>query len=346
MRIIIYRKERWLTERHPPQTLMMRLEKIAATTIVLLTCSLLSGCISEPSVKGTFDRSFTVNGPVSLDMTAGSGDVHVTAGAAGEVRIHGEIEASHWGLEDGRKRVDEVKSNPPVSQEGNLIRVSSSKQNSHNVSIDYTIEVPAETEVHCVSGSGDVEVVGINGPVDFSSGSGDLTAKSIASDIQTKTGSGDIDFEDVKGQVQVSTGSGDIKIHSAKGGIRLNTSSGDIEISQPGQGVVANTGSGGVEVNGATSDLRLHTGSGDITVDGNPGAANYWDLHASSGDVKLHVPSSASFRLFAHTGSGDLDAQIPIVMEGTVAKHELRARVGDGKARVEIETSSGSIELH
>jgi hypothetical protein len=32
-------------------------------------------------------------------------------------------------------------------------------------------------------------------------------------------------------------------------------------------------------------------------------------------------------------------------MEGTNDKHELRAKLGDGKARVEVETSSGSITL-
>jgi hypothetical protein len=32
-------------------------------------------------------------------------------------------------------------------------------------------------------------------------------------------------------------------------------------------------------------------------------------------------------------------------MEGTAQKHELRARLGDGKARVEVQTSSGSISL-
>jgi hypothetical protein len=32
-------------------------------------------------------------------------------------------------------------------------------------------------------------------------------------------------------------------------------------------------------------------------------------------------------------------------MEGTAGKHELRARIGDGKARVEVETSSGNIAI-
>ena len=40
-----------------------------------------------------------------------------------------------------------------------------------------------------------------------------------------------------------------------------------------------------------------------------------------------------------------MKAEFPMVMEGTTGKHELRARIGDGKARVEIQTSSGSIDL-
>lgn len=325
---------------------MMRLEKFARWATLVLGVSLLASCGSEPSAKGSFDRSFTVNGPTRLDLSAGSGDVHVTAGDSGRVRIHGEIEASRWGLEDREKRIEQVKSNPPVAQEGNLIRVGGVGPGLRNVSIDYTIEVPAETEVHCNTGSGDVIVEGVKGPANFSSGSGNITANSIAGDVQTKTASGDVKFDNVQGQVQVSTGSGNIEIQTAKGEIRLGTGSGDIKIAHPGDNVVATAGSGNIEVEGATADLRFHTGSGDVTVDGNPGATNYWDLQASSGNVTLHVPSSASFRLYAHTGSGDINANIPVVMEGTAAKHELRARIGDGKARVEIGTSSGTIDLH
>jgi DUF4097 and DUF4098 domain-containing protein YvlB len=325
---------------------MMRLEKLARLAMLVLAASLLASCGIEPSAKGTFDRTFTINGPTRLDLSTGSGDVHVTVGATGEVRVHGEIQANHWGAEGGQKRIEQVQSNPPIQQEGNLIRVGSVGQNLHNVSIDYTIEVPAETEVHCNTGSGDVVVEGVKGPANFISGSGNVEASSIAGDIQTKTNSGDVKLDNVHGQVQVGTGSGNIEIQSAKGEIRLGTGSGDIKISHPGDNVVATAGSGNIEVEGATADLRFHTGSGDIVVDGNPGATNYWDLQASSGNVTLHVPSAASFRLFAHTGSGDINANIPVVMEGTAAKHELRARIGDGKARVEIGTSSGTIDLH
>jgi DUF4097 and DUF4098 domain-containing protein YvlB len=107
----------------------------------------------------------------------------------------------------------------------------------------------------------------------------------------------------------------------------------------------ANTGSGDISIRGASDDLRIRTSSGNVTVDGNPGASTYWDFRTSSGDVVLQVPTDASFRLFARSSSGDIEATIPVVMEGTSGKHEFRARIGDGKARVEVNSSSGNISL-
>ena len=109
---------------------------------------------------------------------------------------------------------------------------------------------------------------------------------------------------------------------------------------------MAEAGSGSIELRGATADVRLHTGSGEINVDGNPAPSSFWDIRASSGDVELHVPSSASFRFYARSSSGDINVTAPSVTEGTPGKHDFQARIGDGKARVEIETSSGNISLH
>ena len=42
--------------------------------------------------------------------------------------------------------------------------------------MDYTIVVPQDAQLRSLSGSGDVEVSGIQGPANFTSGSGDVTA--------------------------------------------------------------------------------------------------------------------------------------------------------------------------
>ena len=319
---------------------------LATACATLLLTGLLAGCRTQPSAEGTFDRTFTVNGPVRIELSNGSGDSHVSTGAAGEVRVHGDIEARGWSEKGSQERVHELEANPPVSQEGNLIRIGGSGSHSTNgASIDYTIVVPADAEIHSATGSGDVEVNGIKGPANFTSGSGAITAANISADVQAITGSGEVHLTQVQGQVQVTTGSGDITLDSVHNQVRLHSGSGDMEINSPADTVEASTGSGDITIKGASADLRLRTASGDVVIEGNPAGSNYWDIHTSSGDVVLQVSPSASFRLMARSNSGDIDAAIPIVMEGTTQKHELRARLGDGKARVEVQTSSGSVSL-
>jgi len=315
---------------------------LAAATLV---GAFAGGCKARGAASGSFDRTLMVSGPLRLEMTNGSGDSRVTAGPTGQVQIHGDIHVKAWSTESGRRRATEIEENPPISQEGNLIRVGGVSKRTGDVSIDYTIVVPADTALRGITGSGDMEVNGIKGPVNFLAGSGNISASGIGSDVQAMAGSGDLQLSDVQGHVQVTAGSGNITLNEVRGESRLQTGSGDLKIVQAGDAVVANTGSGKITVTGASADLRLHGASSEVNVDGNPGASNFWDFRTSSGNVTLHVPSSASFRFYARSSSGSIEAQIPIIMEGTAGKHELRARIGDGKARVEVETSSGNIAI-
>jgi DUF4097 and DUF4098 domain-containing protein YvlB len=305
----------------------------------------LAGCSSRSSAEGTFDKSYTVDGPTHLQLTAGSGDTVIRVGAPGQVRVHGEVSVQSWSEEGGQRRVNELTSNPPISQQGNLIRVGDTGNGMNNVSIDYTVEVPPDTELHAVSGSGDLEVTGIKGPANISLGSGTAKASDIGGDVQIRTGSGDIEISGVQGQITGNSGTGDTKFADVKGPIRFDTGSGDIEIANPGGSIEVHTGSGAVTVSNATADVRAHTASGDVEVQGDPGGTSYWDVKTASGDVVLGVPPSASFRLYARSDSGDIESSLPISMEGTNDKHELRARLGDGKGRVEVETNSGGITL-
>lgn len=324
---------------------MKRANKRAWLTTVAVAASFIAGCASHSKVEGAFDRQFTVNGPVTLELTSGKGDANIQSGPPGEVRIHGEVHINSWSSDAGRRRLQQLEANPPISQEGSLIRIGGGKQAGGDVAVDYTIVVPQDSQLHSVAGSGDVEVDGIQGPANFTCGSGDVTASNINRDVQIACGSGDVELSKIKGPVQITTGSGDMTLDTIGGPLRLQTGSGTIEISNPVDALEASTGSGDVTIKGASADIRVRTSSGDVDVEGNPGATNYWDFHTVSAGVVLHVPSNASFRLYARSKSGDIDAAIPIMMEGTAAKHELRARIGDGKARVEIQTSSGDVSL-
>ena len=130
---------------------------LAITALAIVT---LSGCGPNAQATATFDKTFAVNGPVRLELATGSGDAHITTGAADSVVIHGQIHAGGWALEGVQHDLQEAQANPPVSQEGNLIRVGSVGHHLSGVSIDFTIEVPPNTELHSVSSSGDVTVEG------------------------------------------------------------------------------------------------------------------------------------------------------------------------------------------
>jgi DUF4097 and DUF4098 domain-containing protein YvlB len=329
---------------------MKQLIKSARLAVVTLAAATLavaqSGCVRHLGEPIPIDRTFAVNGPVQLELTNGSGDSRVIAGPPGKVTIHAEFRVRSWSHSAAQKRSSHLRTSPPFSQEGNLIRVGGAGLYTSAEVVNYTIAVPHETEVHAISGSGKIEVTGVRGPVTFTTGSANILASDIAGDIQAHTGSGTIQLASIRGQVQANSGSGDINFANVHGDARVQTGSGVIRVASPSGAVVASSGSGSVSVAGAMEDLRLRTSSGNIAVSGDPQSGTYWDFITSSGNVALQVSPKASFRFYAKTSSGDIDAAIPVVMEGTAGKHALRARIGDGKGRVEVATSSGNVALH
>lgn len=305
-----------------------------------------AGCAGTATSSGSFERTLSVTGPARLELQNGSGNAQITAGEAGQVRVRGEFRVRAWSWENLSRRVEELSSKPPIEQQGNLVRVGFSRDKDllRSVTINYTIVVPAETELQAEVGSGSMKVRGIHGPVRLSAGSGGISAERIREDVQASTGSGGIALAEVGGEVRASTGSGSITMSEIRGDIRASTGSGGIAIAEPGGRINAKTGSGGVTVHGAAADLRASAGSGHLSIEGNPTAGSYWELRTGSGGVDISVPAGASFRLHAHSGSGGITLSVPAVIEER-SRHEMRARVGSGAARIEVRTSSGGIHI-
>lgn len=319
---------------------------VAILVAAVLAAGSLIGCGPQSSAEGIADRTFTVSGPVRLELANGSGDSRISVGPAGQVIVHAEFRVHALPWESAQRRASEIEANPPISQEANLIRVGRSGLGIHNTDFDYTITVPADTQMKGAAGSGDVDVNGIAGPLNLVVGSGNISGTAIADDTRATVGSGNVTLTGIQGRIEVTAGSGHVQIHGAKGEVLIRDGSGQVRIEQPGANVTATAGSGDIDVIDATGDVELHTGSGDITVNGNPGSANYWNIRTGSGDVKLRVPSDASFRFYGRSSSGDIDIGIPALTDEATGKHEVRARIGDAKARVEIQTGSGDISLH
>ena len=304
----------------------------------------LGACVTGPPASGSFDRTLNVSGPVLLDLSNVAGNVDINGSADGKVHIHAEVRASGFGFDSPRKRVDEIVSSPPVEQSGSTIRVGKDLHRMRNVSIAYQIEVPRDTEVDASVVSGSEMVRQVRGPVKSNSVSGGVSISGIERDVQANTVSGSVDVNDAGGDVRAVSVSGSVNVSGAKGDVRAHAVSGLIRVEKPAARVEAGSTSGVIEVEGASNDVKADAVSGRVTVHGNPGATSYWDLHTTSGTVEIGVPENANLHLSAEATSGEIRANVPIVIEEQT-KHSLRARIGQGGARIQIRTVSGEIEI-
>lgn len=296
---------------------------------VILSVFLLIPVLCLARVEGHFDRTLQVSGAVNLDLTTGSGEISIKTGGSGQVIVHGTIRSNNeWFGADSGGTVSSVESNPPIVQSGSSIRIGYNLPDDakRHVSISYEITAPADTTLQAVSGSGEIRVEGVRAPV------------------KLHTGSGDIRVSDVGPQAHVDTGSGSIRADSTAAPFFAGTGSGSIQADLTGSGDVdVHTGSGAVRVRGVNGGLKARTGSGEINADGN--VKGPWQLHSGSGSIRLALSSIGGFNLDVHTSSGSIHSDLPITVQGTLGRHELKGTVRGGGPEVEVSTGSGDIDI-
>jgi DUF4097 and DUF4098 domain-containing protein YvlB len=318
--------------------------KLSFAALVFLCGLLPAGCDAGATSKGSFDRTYTVNGPIRLDISNSSGSVRISGSSDNRVHIHGEIRARGFLFNDPSKQARELSANPPIEQKPDIIRVGKELRTINGVAIEYTIEVPRGTEVSTNVASGSQTISDVQGPVKINSASGSITLNKIDRSVQVNSASGSISAQNLGDDFHATSVSGSITVNDVKGDVRIHALSGSMNVTGPGARVEAGTASGSVEISGAGNDVTANSVSGRVMVRGNPSGNSYWNLKTTSGSVDVSVPRSANFHLSAQAVSGDINAAIPIVIEDQ-DKHSLRARVGNSGGRVEIHTVSGGIKL-
>jgi hypothetical protein len=301
--------------------------KAAAAILVAMTMCLPAAFAAEKS----FDRTLSVNGPVTLRVSTGSGYIRVSPGSDNQVHVVGHVKSNNnWWGGSSDDAVAKVAANPPIDQAGNIIRIGDDHGGdwTHHVSIDYEITTPANTMLVAESGSGDLQISNLNGTVKGHTGSGSIRADKLGSGSRLETGSGSIDANNLMGSTTLQTGSGEI--HAQLG------SAGD---------VVAGTGSGDIKLENVQGAVKAETGSGSLEISGQPTAP--WKLETGSGEISLRLGNNARFTLDAETGSGSVKSDPPLTMttHGSIDKHHVSGTVNGGGPTIKAETGSGDIHI-
>jgi hypothetical protein len=297
---------------------------------ILLALSLLLTATAALAAEGTFDKTLTVDGTPIVSISTGSGYIHIYPGTDNQVHVIGHVHAyPSWFGSDADARVKQIVDSPPIVQLGNAITLSAPHADSdlfRNISIDYDVTAPRATILKAHTGSGSMEIGGIEGTVNASSGSGSIHADNIGPAERIATGSGRIRATNVHGGAAIQSGSGSVQL----------------SLSAPGD-VTARTGSGSIHISGLSGGLQASTGSGSIDVQGNP--TSEWRAGSGSGSIQIQTPPDAHFTLNAASGSGTIHTDRAILMQGNLNRRHVTGTINGGGPTVRANSGSGSITI-
>jgi DUF4097 and DUF4098 domain-containing protein YvlB len=150
--------------------------------------------------------------------------------------------------------------------------------------------------------------------------------------LRVGTVSGDVNGSGIRGETEARSVSGDVILHDVTGKVvEAVTVSGNVELTQVNADeVVAETVSGNVDF------------SGEIRKGGD------YDMKTLSGDVIMRIPKNAGAQVSGATFSGDFHTSFPITTKATshyTKRSRLDGTIGDGSARIRVESFSGDVEL-
>jgi DUF4097 and DUF4098 domain-containing protein YvlB len=272
------------------------------------------------------------NGSVSVSNI--SGDIIITTASGDEVSIEA-VKHTRRG-QPGDVSVDINEAPSRVDIRTNYVRGNT------DVSVDYTIAVPASASVDVHSVSGDVKVTGAQGLVRLESVSGNIIVAGTPRLEKAKSVSGDVTLTDAAGDGDISLGSISGTIH-AKGlksrGVDVSSVSGDVTLASI-----------------ACDRLDAKSMSGDLGYDGTLSRSGRYNLNSHSGNVRLVLTNPSGFMLDASTFSGSIDSDLPLTIGGDVDRtgqerrhgpdtHRVHGTFGDASAVISVRTFSGDITI-
>jgi DUF4097 and DUF4098 domain-containing protein YvlB len=295
-----------------------------------------------PEVTERFSRTSKVGPTGALDLSNIAGDITVSGGTGGEIRIEAVKRARSRSGDDAQQVLDEMRIE--VIESGTRVEVRTQyprNRRSYSGSVDYTITMPTGGSATLRSVSGDVRVTNVKGELRAESVSGDMVTSGATRLSLVKTVSGDVEVTDAAsdGEVTASTVSGNLTARGLKArAVDLSSVSGDVLLTNiTTDRAILKTVSGGIEY------------SGPLTRNGR------YEMTAHSGTIRLAVSETTGFDLEATTFNGDVRSDFPLTLRagpesGTgrgrrAMNRAIRGSFGDASAIVVLKSFSGDIVI-
>src|SRR5262250_3880574 len=210
-----------------------------------------------------------------------------------------------------------------VEQVGDRIDINASSlvdaAQPHETEANFQLVVPEQTELQLKTQTGLILVEQVNG---------DMKLQSVA---------GDVHLKEVSGYIIVKTTGGSLVCTLCSGKLEFTSISGNAQVLQPG-----------------LKNVNLMTTSGNILYDGDFIRTGIYTMKSGRGLVEVRFSGNDSFDLNARTNLGTVDNQAAAFLKpdththhSTASRyaHSLFGTVGQGLAKVELSSYSGTIRI-
>ncbi|MFN8572961.1 MAG: DUF4097 family beta strand repeat-containing protein [Gemmatimonadaceae bacterium] len=215
-----------------------------------------------------------------------------------------------------------------------------------DASADVTVSLPRGRSLRISLAAGDATLENVDGDIDVNVWAANVTTNHTKGMLSLDTGSGETSITDAEGEVMMDAGSGGVTLTRVKGArLTLDSGSGRVRADEIAvEHLSIDSGSGSVDLRAISApDIVLDSGSGSVGLDLKDDVQTL-RIDSGSGSVTINVPESLGAEVEAETGSGGIDFDFPV----QVLKRDddyVRAKLGDGRGRITIDSGSGSVRM-
>jgi DUF4097 and DUF4098 domain-containing protein YvlB len=297
--------------------------KIARITIpvALLVALPLSARAQDDRPITQIDTTVSLEHGGTVDLSLISGRIRVTGWDRSDVKISASIESGSLEFDANSSRIS-------LGVEDND---DSRGHRNHNVGeARYDVSVPRGARLILEAVSGDVTATGSQGEIEASSVSGNVIVTNGVREVSVESVSGSVHASQINGNLRAETVSGDLRAESVTGEVEATSVSGDVRL-------------GTIQ----SKDVRSETVSGEITYTGTIDAGGRYSFESHSGTVRLNIPRTSGAVFSVETFSGDVSTDFPVTIPANTRRREDRMEftLGDGKAKVTLQTFSGRVVI-
>ena len=279
-----------------------------------MSVTLLAGLLAVAALpQQQFDTTFAVRSGSRIEIETFGGSITVRGWNRNDVRV----QAQH-----GRRDVIDI------DARGSSVRIEAEGYMGIAKNVALTVNVPRSAHIEASGVETDIDIEGVAGDVDAETVQGSIRVIGGAR-LKLESVEGDLTIAGARGRVQASTVNRGIYVSDVEGDLDLETVNGPILVQKA-----------------QSSNVDAATVNGRIVYEGTIRDGGDYSLSTHNGAIWVVVPPNANASVSVSTFNGSLNPTFEIPrFDNNARRRSYNFVLGNGKARVDLETFGGDINL-